>query len=166
MKKKCEWKKKQLPSNYCEGQFIKQPLLISKVFLRLHQLMFYIFYLALQTVVRFVMLMWVISIQSLKHIAELTVPKRHAVQNKSCSLCVLEWMAHMLLLYSQKPKNRELEWWSIWMLLSFLYSKNAAAFVSYHASCVATLFAFIKLQQFKSIQPQEVEIFARKVLAH
>lgn len=35
-----------LLSNYCEGQFIKQPLQISKVFLRLHQHMFYIFYLA------------------------------------------------------------------------------------------------------------------------
>lgn len=36
----------QLPSNYSEGQIIKQPLQISKVFLRLHQHMFYIFYLA------------------------------------------------------------------------------------------------------------------------
>lgn len=41
-----EKQQQQLPSNYCEGQFIKQPLQISKMFLRLHQHMFYIFYLA------------------------------------------------------------------------------------------------------------------------
>ena len=152
------WINQKHPNGYCEGQFIKQPLQISKVFLRLHLHMFYIFYLAWQPVVAFVKLMWVISIQSLQPIAGLTLPKRHAAHSERRFMCVLKWTPHSLLLQSQKVRNGSAE--IITLQKAFRKKTREGSYLIRRA--VWPQFASMKHRQVKRIQCQEVKIFAPK----